>query len=342
MIKIKPWSKAQCRQENYNAFCIKGNRIFAGTDIGICYSDDMGASWTLLPSSPRYCVAMCVSGNNLIAACNKHINAHNDIDNSGGQIYYSSDNGETWSIGYTAIAKYTVLCISGNRILVGAQDAAICYSDDNGISWNGCQTNATGICASICVKGERIFASCRSTLYYSDNNGTSWRKKQLPQGSSISAIGRLCVHNNRIFTLAAAPGVPSIPCYSDDDGETWTQINFPANRICRDFYVKDNYIFIITNDSNNSYLRYIYYSNDDGETWAQLNVPESTTESAPNKAAWNIMYIVNERIFIAYYLNWSAGYIYYTDKQDTKYLDQNGVQEIITQFKAYCDAKVGA
>lgn len=25
-----------------------------------------------------------------------------------------------------------------------------------------------------------------------------------------------------------------------------------------------------------------------------------------------------------------------------KYLDQNGAQELVTQFKAYCDAKVGA
>ena len=78
----------------------------------------------------------------------------------------------------------------------------------------------------------------------------------------------------------------------------------------------------------------IWYSDDNGINW---------TESNETNGYWYSLCVTPTGRIIA----GSAGGkgIWYSDPECTavctKYLDQNGAQEIVTQFKAYCDSLVG-
>ena len=78
--------------------------------------------------------------------------------------------------------------------------------------------------------------------------------------------------------------------------------------------------------------RGIWYSDDNGINWTQSNKTDR---------AWTSLWATPTGRIIA---GNDMG-IWYSDPEYiavcTKYLDQKGAQEIITQFKAYCDNLVG-
>ena len=77
----------------------------------------------------------------------------------------------------------------------------------------------------------------------------------------------------------------------------------------------------------------IWYSGDNGINWTQSN---------KTNLAWYSLCATPTGKIIAGSKNDG---IWYSDPECTavctKYLDQNGAQEIVTQFKAYCDNLVG-
>ena len=79
----------------------------------------------------------------------------------------------------------------------------------------------------------------------------------------------------------------------------------------------------------------IWYSDDNGINWTQSNMTD-------NNIDWCSLCVTPTGRIIAGSMK--AG-IWYSDPEYTavctKYLDQNGAKEIVTQFKAYCDSLVG-
>ena len=82
----------------------------------------------------------------------------------------------------------------------------------------------------------------------------------------------------------------------------------------------------------------IWYSDDNGINWTQSNKTDSRWQS--------LCVIPTGRILAGCGADSNSDFgIWYSDPEYTavctKYLDQNGAQEIVTQFKAYCDNLVG-
>ena len=80
----------------------------------------------------------------------------------------------------------------------------------------------------------------------------------------------------------------------------------------------------------------IWYSDDNGINWTRSNMPNMSDKSWLSLCATPTGRIIAGS-------DWEG--IWYFDPECTavctKYLDQNGAQEIVTQFKEYCDSLVG-
>ena len=156
----------------------------------------------------------------------------------------------------------------------------------------------------------------------------------------------LCLANNSLFI-----------CHRDDVFKlggftTWSSDKSPIvpetilDKRYRPLYIaKYNLLMFLghgyaSDYSTSVYGRDIKYSLDDGNTFNTIDLQLTDAQAEANVP---LVYIDPDKLF------WCSGtsvnvfnISFETVKACTKYLDQNGVQEIVTQFKAYCDAKVGA
>ena len=160
--------------------------------------------------------------------------------------------------------------------------------------------------------------------------GINWTRSNKTDGHWDS----LCVTpTGRI--IAGSGSVAGI-WYSDDNG-----INWKSNRtdgFFRSFCVTPTGRIIVCGISTNAVG--IWYSDDNGINWTQSNKTDGYFQSSCVTPTGRIIAgsssVASGRV--------PAG-IWYSDPEYTpvctKYLDQNGAKEIVTQFKAYCDSLVG-
>ena len=161
--------------------------------------------------------------------------------------------------------------------------------------------------------------------------GVNWTRSNKTGGDwkalCVTPTGRIIAGNSGTV-MATNDGI----WYSDDNGVTWTRSNKTDgywNSLCTTPAGR-----IIAASTGIG----IWYSDDNGVNW---------TLSNKTNGYWNSLCTTPAGRIIANEAN-NTG-IWYSDPEVVtaknareKYLDQNGAQEIVTRFKAYCDAKVGA
>ena len=137
-------------------------------------------------------------------------------------IWYSDDNGETWTQSNKTDGSWSVFCVTPTgRLIAGSSNGyGIWYSDDNGVNWT--QSNKTnGSFLSLCVTstGRIVAGNGSSGIYYSDNNGVNWM-----QSSKTTGIcGDICITNTGRILLLARNNNQTYNSiwYSDDNGVNW-------------------------------------------------------------------------------------------------------------------------
>ncbi len=157
--------------------------------------------------------------------------------------------------------------------------------------------------ALIELNSGRVLACTDAGIKYSDNGGESWNT--LVDNKFVTSITSIVDHNKeRLF--ATFRNKNNEVYYSDDGGLTWTGITLDATNLG---LVSVSQILI--EPGNN-------YTLDNLALTIPLgNVPDISYKLGTLQVNVSLKTSVN------------------------KYLDQNGVQEIVTQFKAYCDNLVG-
>lgn len=356
---------------SYNE-CI--GRIFrAGSGIGtvISYSDDNGVSWRKSDMDSAEIYGKLAIANEIGTIYSQMI-----IGSSKG-LLRSSDNGQSFRTVSNASVQQigTVTCVAyvpkAYGFLIGTNKGLYIY-DNNGIQkvdWYGTDT-----INSICVDAiNRIIYLCIPSAsahqrlgvwsinigelpYLGKLNDYIHQNAQSPltdkehQLNSIDdpKIGTLHLSpTGRLFVVVHA-GDDYGYFYYKDPGNTWVKKSvdrYGQAANTRELYILSTGLMIMTSSSYG-----YYYSSDDGDTWTSAHHIGITT--GYDYTTFDTMIETNtQRLLAEVNLmnggsgNWPDYGIWYSDTEYTtvctKYLDQNSAQEIVTQFKAYCDSLVG-
>lgn len=156
--------------------------------------------------------------------------------------------------------------------------------------------------ALIELNSGRVLACTDAGIKYSDNRGATWNT--LVADKFITNITSHVDYKERLFATFRGEGNKIY--YSDDGGLMWTEIVLDTTNLgltsASQIFIPSGYGYTLDN--------------------VTLKIPLG---NVPDK-------------------NWRLGTIQINVSLKTsinKYLDQNGVQEIVTQFKTYCDNLVG-
>jgi hypothetical protein len=256
---------------------------FIAKDLGDLSSIFLPIDWqvTTAPSIPWLSITSNSTGQYLFAGASQ------------GQIYYSSNYGNTWTVGTLAggvnvpTGPWDITCDSSGQYVVATtteivipplpappySEGAIYYSVNYGATfskssqtspnntiWGAIKSNGDG---SIIVAGAFVGGIYTSSNY---NYGDTWTQTSAPDKNWASIAS-----DNTGQYLAAVVGGGGIPgniYTSNDSGSTWTQTSAP---------IKD--WISITSDSTGQYLAAavlnegIYTSSNYGSTWTQTSAP---------------------------------------------------------------------
>ncbi len=134
-----------------------GSRLFAGTDFGVWYTDDLGDNWTFAGNGGNEVWSLLSVGSRLIAG---HLLFKG--------IYTSTDSGITWNHVSGIIGNANVYSLEqyGSITFAGTDNPAVYYSLDTGQTWN--QIPGLLDCEdvySVKAVGSNLFAATDNGVY---------------------------------------------------------------------------------------------------------------------------------------------------------------------------------
>lgn len=297
---------------------------------GIYISDDEGKTWIKVSNNGATRFLVTSTGRILAISSTK--------------VYYSDNDGETWTSKDlpfpTVYAWNGVCCITANGKIIIAGDSynIFAVSNDNGATFDTILfTSGANSAGAVLGTPRALFVTSTGRIlmspytdnddgiWYSDDEGETWRESNyhsLYGGMSVCPYAIIETSTGRLISYINNSKVS----YSDNDGATWAFLDIRLTNNTRDILTAYTGR-VLTLDSSN-----IVYSDDNGNTWVH------TLNSVPSDAAFKLVTRTGRLI-----VSNSQG-IFYSDPikyEHEKYLDQNGAQEIVTQFKAYCNSLVG-
>ena len=267
------WSKVSTPgflNDNINAFAISDTDFFAVTNLHVGRSStNNDSTWTEVDSDLPYLIQSLVvspngtSGTNLFAG-----GAY-----SGGGVYLSTDNGNSWNPVDSGLANtnVSVLAVSGSRLFAGTQGGGVYLSTNAGTSWNSGNNGLAGgvNVLAFAASGLNLFAGTNGDgVFVSTNHGTSWSVTTNP-GFTNNVVNALAVSGANLF--AGGPGGVSL---STNNGASWNAVDSGLTTYSTDFFgnpvittsiaysfgISGNNIFAGTNGN-------VFLSTDNGTTW---------------------------------------------------------------------------
>jgi hypothetical protein len=180
---------------------------------------------------------------------------------NGGRMFFSTDNGETWTQIGSADSTIDILSlvIVNNNILVGTWEGFY-RSGLSPISWNA--VTPTGIPAdtailSIAMINNTLLAGTKGALYKSSDSSTTWTevKSGIPENARITSIVGI---GNAIFAGSDSSGV----FISTTNATSWTAINSGlTDRRISQLAAMGTKLFAVT-------LSNVFVSGNNGASWA--------------------------------------------------------------------------
>ncbi|MBT8382883.1 MAG: T9SS type A sorting domain-containing protein [Ignavibacteriaceae bacterium] len=195
------------------ALAFAGSDIFAGTSTGgIFRSSDRGLNWTEVNTglSVLFINTLAVSGSNIFAGARYSV--------TGGGVFLSTNNGDSWTyVGLTDYEIYSIV-ISGNNIFAGT-DNGVYLSTDNGTNWTEVNSGLTeSDVYALKISNNKLYAGTPNGLFYSSDNGSNWTNINSSTLDNIS-IRSIAIHQVNIIVGSDGWGV----YVSTDNGSTWEE-----------------------------------------------------------------------------------------------------------------------
>ena len=187
-------------------------RLLASINGFLAISDDNGDSWIVPDRSLFVSFIVFGSGNDVY------------MGNSTGQIFKSTDDGDTWIELTTPVPNTTVLTIgvsNAGTIFAGTQLNGVFRSTDAGTTWVEV-SNGLGqyfiITSFLFQPNGDVLLSAFDGVFRSSNNGDAWEKQGVVPSLAVRDLERDSAGN---LFIASSGGV----AVSEDDGATWSNIN---------------------------------------------------------------------------------------------------------------------
>lgn len=274
---------------------INGSTLLAGADGGIFSSTDNGSTWTLfgLEDTAVSCIKMIgsdifvgtnyqgihvysgsswsIKNNGLTDLHVKDIVFDADANKiytatSGGGIFVSTDNGDTWN---TANNGITGMSLYVNKLfyksypvityLLAATYTGVFVSNDHGSSWNGPYGPAYANCLE--DSGRYVFAGSSPDGIYRAPWGTLNTWAQQNNGLVSTSINTLYRKDSILFA-GTIHGVSS----SYDKGNNWTTKETGLTAVAPScLFIYENNFFVGTSENG------LFFTGDDGATWQEKN-----------------------------------------------------------------------
>jgi photosystem II stability/assembly factor-like uncharacterized protein len=179
----------------------------------------------------------------------------------GGNVYRSTDDGNTWTQLNTVFTTSSVSALAvspSGFIFSGTDGAGIFRSTDNGANWARVNTGLTNLTIGsfAFTSSGTIFVSSAAGIFRSTDNGGSWSPTGLTNGGVLAI--------NSSGTLFAGTGIGVYR--STDDGTAWTQIGLSNVSIYSILISPSDHIFVGSGGTNG-----ISRSTDNGNTWSDVN-----------------------------------------------------------------------
>jgi photosystem II stability/assembly factor-like uncharacterized protein len=242
---------------------------------------------------------LAASGTNIFAAT------------SGGGIYRSSNNGESWTQANNGLTNLDVntLLVSGSTIFAATLSAGVFRSTNNGDVWTSSNTGIEGSVSSFAVSGTNIYAGGSGGVFLSVNNGANWTEllNGLPNLFSSTAI---CVAGSFVFAAENTSGFGGI-YRSTDGGLNWTAAVSGLNTgHVNTLGVSGSNIFAGTQSG-------VYLSTNQGNNWTPVN------NGLAGLMYINTFGVSGTNVFTGTNPVGSAGGVYLTTNNGTSWLDKN-------------------
>jgi hypothetical protein len=225
---------------------------------------------------------LTVSGNYIFAATNVTV--------SGGGIFRSSDNGNSWEQVY--FTTTLSLASSGNYIYRGYQNG-FSYSSNYGSNWitpSGTSKWINSILAHNDLVYIGVFTTTPTTnqgVWITSNNGTSWAESTL---NNIN-IYTLNASGNNIFAGGYTFGIGGGVFKTTNNGLNWTN---PLT-VCGDVIASDGNIIYTGGGSSEG----VYKSTNYGDNWSQTSL---------NSVSVQAIVVVGNNVFAgSFYVSTNAG-----------------------------------
>ena len=189
--------------EDFNCFCLSGDKIFAGTWHGVFVSTDYGMSWN--PSNvgiPVIYTGSCPSVTGLASIGDTLFAATSAFG-----IYRSTNGGTSWVTVDTTDYNFGNLATVGSEVFAAAfydgvdpETGGVFVSSDGGESWHHADADLPdhGV-GAICAIGSYLFAGTDTAIFASSDLGATWMDISI--GDSFGgATTTLWTNGNYLFS----------------------------------------------------------------------------------------------------------------------------------------------
>lgn len=203
-----------------------------GAQGQVAYSDNNGATWTLVSIGGATAAHGAVDSGALFALDQGHI----WLASAKGYVYFSSDGGATWAAQTAGtLSTKDALCIffeDENNGMAGLKDDVILITSDGGTTWS-LTSAVTGAGDDItCVSKSGNFwwiGTDAGNLYYSRNDGATWAQRSF-SGNGTGEVADIAWANElvgyAIYNTVAPVGSILVTI---NGGFTWNAITTPSN-----------------------------------------------------------------------------------------------------------------
>lgn len=205
----------------------------AGGQGHVAYSDDDGATWTVVNLGGAAAGHGVKTGRGLFALDSRHIWLASAV----GYIYFSGDGGETWTAqeaGVVTAGNYAAIWFADElNGIAGAPADVIAVTDDGGATWAAATATGGGgdILTVVALDGNRFWiGDDDGKLWFTSDGGATWTQRTGWAGSATGDVVSLYfVNEYQGFMLHNSAAPVGTILRTINGGYDWEALTTPAN-----------------------------------------------------------------------------------------------------------------